>query len=304
MKVHRKEVLLSLLAAASIGVAIPAAVADEALSQKPIVSRKDMTLSYADYEAATRIIPKEKRELMQISIKQIMAFLENVMVYRVLANEARELGIDKDPIVSKEIEQSIDKLLGLKRLEAFTAAVKRPDFTPAARENYDVNSVKYTLPETVNAEHILIGLKDRNESDALKRAEEVHKKIRTGADFAALVMEYSDDPSKAQNKGALGVFGRGQMVKPFEDAAFSLKKPGEISPVVKTQFGYHVIRLVEKKPATMQPFNEVKEKIIRELEDKFLADARASYISNIKNDKSIVIHEDVVEALLESTRKQ
>lgn len=291
------------LAVLLAGFGVAQVSAAQEAEQKPIVTRTDMALTLTDYEAATMFLPKEKRAMMQPSIKQIMAFLENVMVYRVLANEARAAGMDKDPVTRKEIEQAVDKLLALKRLEAFSAAVKRPDFTAAARENYEVNKAKYTIAEGVNAEHVLISQAGRSDAEALKRAEEVHKKALAGADFAALAMEYSDDQSKAQNKGSLGFFGRGQMVKPFEEAAFALKKPGEISPVVKTQFGYHVVRLVEKRAATVQSFEEVKEKILREVEDKFVADARVAYISDIKNDKSIVIHEDVVDALFETMRK-
>ena len=109
-------------------------------------------------------------------------------------------------------------------------------------------------------------------------------------------MDYSDDASKGQNRGDLGFFERKQMVKPFEDAAFALRKPGEISSVVKTPFGYHVIRLTDIRPERQKPFDEVKDGLIKELRDKFITDIKTAYISAIKNDKSIVINEAAVEA--------
>ena len=262
-----------------------------------LVTKNDLVLTRADYEAATMVIPKAKRAQMTPNQKQVMLFLENTLVYRTLADEARALGVDKDLIVQKELQQAIDKVLGLKRLEMLEAALKKPDFTAAALEQYQIKKAQYTVAEAVSAAHVLIKLEGRTDADARKIADEVRAKASAGEDFGKLAEKYSDDPSKAQNKGALGMFERGQMVKPFEDAAFSLKAPGDISPVVKTQFGYHIIRLIEKRAAVQQPFDAVKGKLLQELEEKFVSDARASYISAIKNDKNIVIHEDAIEAL-------
>jgi parvulin-like peptidyl-prolyl isomerase len=101
----------------------------------------------------------------------------------------------------------------------------------------------------VHAAHILIMYEgatragadvDRTKEEALKLAQDLHTKLENGADFSQLAGEYSDCPSSARG-GDLGIFGKGQMVKPFEDAAFSLEK-GEISDIVETQFGYHIIK--------------------------------------------------------------
>ncbi len=262
-----------------------------------LVSSDRVTLTRNDYEAAIRVIPKAKRDQISPNLKQTMAFLENTMVARVLSNEARELGLDQDPVIQKEIQQATERLLSAKRLELLEASLKTVDFTPAAKEYYEVKKDKYRTPETVNAAHILVNVDGRTEAEALKRAQEVHKKALAGADFGALALQYSDDPSKEQNKGTLGVFKRDQMVKAFEDAAFALKTPGEISPVVKTPFGYHIIRLIEKQEARQQAFDEVKEVIIRELETQRITETRGAYIGKIKNDESIVIHEDAIEAL-------
>jgi peptidyl-prolyl cis-trans isomerase C len=262
-----------------------------------LVSVKDVVMTRNDYEAALSVVPKAKREQMSPSLKQSMLFIENAMIFRVLANEAREMGLDKDPVLHKEIVLAEERLLGLKRLSAFEAALKRPDFLAAAKEQYEVKKDKYTVPEAIKATHILIKLEGRSDSEAMKLAEEVRKKALAGEDFTELAMKYSDDSSKAQNKGTLGFFGRGQMVAPFETAAFALKTPGEISTLVKTQFGYHVIRLDEKRIAQQKPFDDVKAEIMQEIEAQFVTDARNMYISKIKTDPSIVIHEKAIEAL-------
>ena len=101
------------------------------------------------------------------------------------------------------------------------------------------------------------------QAEAKKKAEEILAKARAGEDFAELARTYSEDPgSKA--KGGEYTFPRGRMVKPFEDTAFSLE-PGQISDLVKTQFGYHIIKLSEKIPAKTQTFDDVKADIVQHL---------------------------------------
>src|SRR5262249_511680 len=117
----------------------------------------------------------------------------------------------------------------------------------------------YRQDEQVHARHILIttgaGVSDEK---ARARADSLRKAAAGGADFAELARRFSQEPGASTSGGDLGWFGRGRMVKEFETAAFALKV-GETSPVVKSQFGYHVIRVEEKKAAGTKPFTEVKE---------------------------------------------
>lgn len=131
------------------------------------------------------------------------------------------------------------------------------------KEFYDKNPERFQRPERVQASHILIRV-DANADAAAKqaaraRADDLLKQLRAGSDFAALAKQHSQDGSAA-NGGDLGVFGRGQMVKPFEDAAFALK-PGEMSGVVQSLFGFHIIKAVERQPASTVPFAEVSDKV-------------------------------------------
>src|SRR6185295_8981149 len=101
-------------------------------------------------------------------------------------------------------------------------------------------------------------------------------RAKGGEDFAKLASENSDDPGSKQRGGDLDWVARGQTVEPFEKAAFALQKPNELSPVVETQFGYHVIQLLEHKPADVVPFDQVKERISaflkqRQSQDQFQA---------------------------------
>ncbi|RVT53875.1 peptidylprolyl isomerase [Rubrivivax albus] len=134
---------------------------------------------------------------------------------------------------------------------------------------YEQNAERYTQPEERQARHILV--KAEREAPAAERekarakAEQLLSQARAKpGDFAALAKANSDDPGSAAEGGDLGFFGRGAMVKPFEDAAFALK-PGEISPVVESDFGYHVIQLEATRGGEKRPFDEVRGEIEQEV---------------------------------------
>jgi peptidyl-prolyl cis-trans isomerase C len=132
-----------------------------------------------------------------------------------------------------------------------------------AKKFYDENPDKFSKSESVKASHILLGVDPKATADekktAREKAEKLRKELTAGADFADLAKGNSTCPSSQQG-GDLGFFGKGQMVPAFEKAAFALK-PGEISDVVETQFGYHIIKLTEKKAAEKVDFKEAQPRI-------------------------------------------
>jgi peptidyl-prolyl cis-trans isomerase D len=129
------------------------------------------------------------------------------------------------------------------------------------RRYYDQNIEQFSTPEQVKASHVLIKVgQGGDDAAARKQAEDVLAQAKAGADFAELAKKYSQDESNAKNGGDLGLFGRGAMVKEFEDAAFTMQ-PGQISDVIKTQFGYHVIKVTEKKAGETRPFEQVKAQV-------------------------------------------
>src|SRR4029078_4377414 len=124
---------------------------------------------------------------------------------------------------------------------------------------YRDNQQEFTTPEQVRASHILIK-SDKDDAAAKAKAEALLKQVKSGADFAALAKKNSEDEGSAKNGGDLDYFGRGRMVKEFEDAAFSLQ-PGQMSDVVKSPFGYHIIKVVDHKPAITKSIADVRQQI-------------------------------------------
>lgn len=135
------------------------------------------------------------------------------------------------------------------------------------KDYYEFNLDKFKVPEKICARHILFKLAENaSKADVAKvrkRAESVLKLARAGKDFAALARKYSEGPSRAKG-GELGCFSRGTMVKPFEDAAFKLKK-GEISDLVRTRFGFHIIKVEDVKKGRTKSLDEVRSQVIDEL---------------------------------------
>lgn len=125
---------------------------------------------------------------------------------------------------------------------------------------YNNNIEQYSTPEQVRASHILLKTEGKDDAAVKAKAEDLLKQARAGADFADLARKYSEDDSNNKNGGDLDYFGRGRMVPEFDQVAFALE-PGQISDVVKTQFGYHIIKLTDKKAATTRPLADVRQQL-------------------------------------------
>ena len=129
---------------------------------------------------------------------------------------------------------------------------------------YNNNMEQYTTPEQVRASHILLKTEGKDDAAVKAKAEDVLKQARGGADFAELAKKYSEDEGSAKNGGDLDYFGRGRMVPEFDQTVFAMQ-PGQISDLVKTQYGYHIIKLVDKKTATTRSLQEVRQQIVDQL---------------------------------------
>lgn len=186
--------------------------------------------------------------------------------------------------VKKQVKKSmaVENLIKTK----FESGIKIDE--AKADEFYKQNIDKFKKPETVKASHILIKC-DKADTAGCKKAEDkikdIRKKIAAGGDFAALAKENSDCPSKEKG-GDLGEFGKGQMVKPFEDAAFAMKK-GDLSQPVKTDFGWHIIKVTDKTAAGTIPFTEVKDQIMTHLKNKEVSTKIRAYLEEMKKSAKI-----------------
>jgi peptidyl-prolyl cis-trans isomerase D len=129
---------------------------------------------------------------------------------------------------------------------------------------YRANEAQFTTPEQVRASHILLKTDGKDEAAVKAKAEELLKQAKSGADFAELAKKNSEDEGSAKQGGDLDYFGRGRMAKEFEEAAFSLS-PGQISDVIKSPFGFHIIKLTDRKPEAKRSLDEARPQITEQL---------------------------------------
>ena len=148
---------------------------------------------------------------------------------------------------------------------ATTLKVSKED----VERSYDAQLGKYTTPEQIRASHILLTTEGKDDAAVRAQAEKVLKEAKSGADFAALAKKYSQDESNAPQGGDLDYFSRGRMVAAFENAAFALA-PGEMSDLVKTEFGYHIIKVTDRKPAIVRQVTDPE--VYKEIESALLRD--------------------------------
>jgi peptidyl-prolyl cis-trans isomerase C len=200
-------------------------------------------------------------------------------------------GLTLDQIRDRECEELLPQRV-LQR--ETTNGITISDVT--AKKFYDDNPDKFEVPEEVRVSHILISTLDPLTQRPLspdekkakeKLAGEIRARVMAGEDFAKLVKQYSDDPG-SKDKGGEYKFPRGQMVPEFEAAAFSLKT-NQVSDLVETQFGYHIIKLLEKFPAKNEQFSEVKDKIKDYLVAKEAEKTLPTYLKKIKTEANVAL---------------
>ncbi|MHC1729405.1 MAG: peptidylprolyl isomerase [Syntrophobacteraceae bacterium] len=158
-----------------------------------------------------------------------------------------------------------------------------------AKEFYDSNPEVFKTPEMIRASHILVKVEQKagpeEKAKGLERIKGIQKRIQDGADFAEVAKEVSDCPSK-ENGGDLDFFQKGQMVGPFETAAFSLK-PGQVSDIVETEFGYHLIKLTDKKEPGVMTFEEMQPRIEQHVKSEKMSQQVTLYVDQLKSKAKI-----------------
>jgi peptidyl-prolyl cis-trans isomerase C len=207
-------------------------------------------------------LPAQAQAALISRPQDVARIAQSILIRRELARQAEAEGLEKDPKVAAALRAARERVLS----EAALARAEGPPpdrqtIERLARNQYDATPEKFDVPEQVRVRHILVSARA---CEPEQRARELLAQARKpGADFAALAKANSDDPGSAARGGDLGFFGRGKMAPAFDAAAFALKQPGDVSDVVKTEFGYHVIKLEEHKPAGRKPFDAVRDELVK-----------------------------------------
>jgi peptidyl-prolyl cis-trans isomerase C len=249
-----------------------AATTTQQASKDPIVvAAGDVAIRQSEFEAALKTLPAEYQQFASGPGKK--QFAEDFLRMKMLAAEGMKNGLDKDTEVVHQLNLLRENLVANAQLQRIEKGITIPE--AELQKTYEASKNEY---ERVKARHILIAFKgspaaqpgkpELTEEQAKAKAEDIRKQLVAGAKFEELAQKESDDTGSGARGGDLGPFGRGQMVDEFEKAAFE-GKVGEISPLVKTQFGFHIIRVDEHANT---PFAEVKESLEKKERQKRVQD--------------------------------
>lgn len=174
------------------------------------------------------------------------------------------------------------------------------NFDSTAKDIYEKQKSSFMSEEKNRVSHILISNKLKSEEEALELARNIKARADKGEDFGKLAKEFSDDPSAKINSGDVGFFGAGQMVPEFEAAAKKMDTPGQISDLVKTQFGYHIIQFTARLDPVQKPFDEVKPLIIPELKQRLAAKFKEDFIQSVLSESTLKFDEKSLKSLQSS----
>ncbi|GAB2455489.1 hypothetical protein GCM10027082_02530 [Comamonas humi] len=235
-------------------------------------------LTTADIEADALRIPESMRGPFLAKPNSVDQMARALYVRRVMAEKARAEGMDKDPRIAAAMRIAMDKALSDAYLAKFNAKHKPSEqqLESQMQATYKVKSDGMMVPAQVHVAHILVSGVD---AKAEEKATALLKQLKGGADFATLAKEKSEDTGSAAKGGDLGQLQKGRTVPEFENAAFALQKPGELSPLVKSQFGYHIIKLVDKKPEHKMSYEEARPQLATQLTDQMLQQAREQEVN-------------------------
>lgn len=246
----------------------------------------DEKITAAEFDRIVDALPPQAQA--QVKTQKRM-FADNLVRVKVLYQEAHKQKLDETPKVQMQLELQRENFLASLLMQDMTANAQIDGAT--LRQYYNQHQSEF---EIAHARHILIrvkgsplpvqpGKKDLTDEEALAKAQEIRKKLLAGEDFAALAKAESDDVRSGANGGDLGPQKHAQTVPPFDQAIFSLPI-GQISEPVKTQFGYHIIKVDQRD---VKPFDEVKP----EIERKLRPEVARSAVENLEK-KTTVIMDD------------
>ncbi|NHO85681.1 hypothetical protein G8768_01920 [Pseudoteredinibacter isoporae] len=250
-------------------------------------------------------IPADKRKEALADKDIYRQIAENLFLTKKLASLANnDKSIDVKRIRWVGEYQTDNELKESVLAKVVEASLEGVNFDSMAKDIYEKEKSSFMSEEKNRVSHILVSNKLKSEEEALELAKSLKVRADKGEDFGKLAKEFSDDPSAKFNSGDVGFFGAGKMVPEFEAAAKKMDKPGQISDLVKTQFGYHIIKFTARLDPIQKPFEEVKPLIIPELKQRLAAKFQQDFIQSVLSGSKLEFDEKSLKSLQSSFDSQ
>lgn len=258
-----------------------------------------LAITAADLQADFMRMPEPARNAAAADINTVSQSVANLVVRKAMAAQAESIKLDQNPLVQTQLALLKDRILS----DAWLAEVDKKNVpTDAeverlAQKKYNEEAfTRFKQTGQIKVRHILF-----EKSDAGKTlAAETLKQIKAGGDFAELAKQHSKDPGSAARGGDLGQVAKGRMVPAFEEAAFGLTKAGDLSDIVETGFGYHIIRLDEPASERIVPFADVKAGLMQEVASKLRTEARNAAATDMF--KQVKLSDEAIQRFVEAAK--
>ncbi len=264
----------------------------QAQGQEVLAKIGNQKITSADLNRIIGFYDPEQRKVIENNPQLKETILWQLVQSIVIAKIAKDKGFDKRPDVKGQQDMLLNNFLATQYLQK--VIIDKVTLSDAkARSYYKEHSESFKTPEMIRARHILIktdpSATDEEKKKIKARAEEILEKLKKGEDFAKLASEVSEDPGTKAKGGDLDFFPKGTMIPAFEEAAFSLK-PGEMSGLVETEYGYHIIKLEEKKDAVLEPYEKIKEKVKDQALQEMKKAAVTDFVEKALKNAQVEIH--------------
>ena len=254
------------------------------------------TITADDFESELSSLPEYTQKRMSTT-EQKRKHLEKMIDEILLLQEAERRELDQDEEIKAKVDRYRNRLI-TEKLYREIASERSKVGDEEILAYYQEHKDRFQQKERIRARQILILLPPNagpeKEAAAKQKAQEALKRVKAGEDFAVVAKAYSEGPA-ASRGGDLGYFSRGRMVPEFEQIAFSLKDVGDESDLVRTQFGFHIIELTGRQPAQELPLEEVKDRIVRQLESSRRREIRQTLAAELREEASVEIVEGYFE---------
>jgi len=245
----------------------------------------DTVLTQSAIDGAFAQVPAEGRALFIRDREKVQFTINALLLNKKMAEEARAAGMDQDPLVHERLKLAVEKELALAWRERILEQAPEADYEAIAYEKYLANAEQFKSPETLDVSHILIKTDKRSDAEAAEIATGLAEQLKSDPGrFDEFVQKHSEDPSRYSNEGRFPEVQRGQMVAPFEKAAFAMQEPGEISEPVKSRFGYHIIRFNGRRAEAQLPFEDVRDRLVRVARKEHRERYRDQHIARLVNE--------------------
>ena len=261
----------------------------------PVVGKVgNFALREADVDRLISYQSAQLQKQLQESPEQRSELVRQILLKKAVADRARKEGFEKKPEVKEQLGYVIDDFLAREYLtKVVTANVTVPE--EEMKKYYKENEKEFQLPEEVKVRHIFVSVaKDATpeaKEKARAKAEGLLARLKQGEDFAKLAAASSEDTSSGAKGGELGTISPGGSVEAFEKAAFALKA-GEISGVVESPYGFHIIRVDERKEPRLATFDEAKEYIEKKLQGEFQEKKARDFIDRLAKESGLEVTEE------------